>query len=333
MRSSSSAGRPRRSTSWRTVFLRAATGPQRHGARHRDGASRQHRSLAARRRHHGADPDLRQRASSTSARPSAMLRQGASAARRDARLQRSRHHQSGGRTLSHGARRRRAGAGRRRAGRAASRHRCRRRWAAISTVSPGTRCSVRPGSACSGRSREHLAAMPPYQGGGDMIDEVTLRAHDVRAAAPQVRGGHAAHRRRGGARRGARLARQRRIATRFARTKTRCATTPPSGCRRFPACGSSGRAPDKAAGGRVHARRRPSARHRVAARRRRHLRSRRSSLHPAAAPAPRPVGHGARVVRAVQHHDPKSTRWREGLLERARSARPDEQRCRSSTRA
>ncbi len=52
---------------------------------------------------------------------------------------------------------------------------------------------------------ELLEAMPPWQGGGDMIRSVTLREDDLRAAAAPLRGGHAGHRRGDRARRGARL--------------------------------------------------------------------------------------------------------------------------------
>ena len=50
-----------------------------------------------------------------------------------------------------------------------------RRSAATSTPSPATSCTARPASACSTARRELLEAMPPYQGGGDMIRSVTLR--------------------------------------------------------------------------------------------------------------------------------------------------------------
>ena len=50
-----------------------------------------------------------------------------------------------------------------------------------------------------------LEAMPPWQGGGDMIASVTLREDHLERAALQVRGGHAEHRGRDRARRGDRL--------------------------------------------------------------------------------------------------------------------------------
>ena len=49
-----------------------------------------------------------------------------------------------------------------------------RRSTATSTSSPATRCTAPPASACSTASRELLDAMPPYQGGGDMISSVTF---------------------------------------------------------------------------------------------------------------------------------------------------------------
>ena len=53
--------------------------------------------------------------------------------------------------------------------------------------------------------RKHLDAMPPYQGGGDMIESVHTDAHHLRRAAAQVRGRHAADRAGDRARRRARL--------------------------------------------------------------------------------------------------------------------------------
>ena len=89
--------------------------------------------------------------------------------RRRPRLERARHDQPDQRDHRAGARARRPGAGRRRAGRAA--HAGRRAGArtATSTRSPATSCSARPASACSTARRALLEAMPPYQGGGDMI--------------------------------------------------------------------------------------------------------------------------------------------------------------------
>ena len=54
---------------------------------------------------------------------------------------------------------------------------------------------------------ELLEAMPPYQGGGDMIRSVTFEKTTYNDAAVQVRGRHAEHRRRDRPGRGARLRR------------------------------------------------------------------------------------------------------------------------------
>jgi cysteine desulfurase / selenocysteine lyase len=47
---------------------------------------------------------------------------------------------------------------------------------AISTSSPATRSTGRPGSACSTARRDGSSALPPFQGGGEMIEEVTRTA-------------------------------------------------------------------------------------------------------------------------------------------------------------
>ena len=156
-----------------------------------------------------------------------------------ARLERARHGQPGAADRRAGARARRAGAGRRRAG---ARRTCRstcRRSAATSTPSPATRCTARPASACSTARAALLEAMPPWQGGGDMIRSVTLREDDLQRAPVQVRGRHAEHRRRDRPRRGARLPdghrprAHRRARARAARVRARAR------CARSPGCASS----------------------------------------------------------------------------------------------
>ena len=72
-----------------------------------------------------------------------------------------------------------AGARRRRPGGAAPARSTCRSSTATSTPSPATRCSARPASACSTARPQLLEAMPPYQGGGDMIRSVTLREDDL----------------------------------------------------------------------------------------------------------------------------------------------------------
>ena len=58
-------------------------------------------------------------------------------------------------------------------GRAHGRRRARSRLP-ISTSSPATRPTARPASACCTPRRQHLDAMPPYEGGGDMIENVAV---------------------------------------------------------------------------------------------------------------------------------------------------------------
>ena len=95
------------------------------------------------------------------------------------------------------------GAGRRRpGGPAPARWTC-RRSTATSTPSPGTRSSARPASACSTARQRLLEAMPPYQGGGDMISSVTFEKtiynglpYKFEAGTPNIAGGDRPGRRR-----------------------------------------------------------------------------------------------------------------------------------------
>ena len=80
-----------------------------------------------------------------------------------------------------------------------------RSWTAISWCSRATSCTALPASACSTARPALLEAMPPYQGGGDMILSRQLRRHRVQRAAVQVRGRHAGDRSRGRPRRRDRL--------------------------------------------------------------------------------------------------------------------------------
>ena len=92
---------------------------------------------------------------------------------------------------------------------------------ATSTSSPATSSTARPASACSGRAAEILEAMPPWQGGGAMIDKVTFERTTYRAAAGAVRGGDAARRRRDRPPCGDRLCRSASASTRSPRTRRR----------------------------------------------------------------------------------------------------------------
>ena len=76
---------------------------------------------------------------------------------------------------------------------------------ATSSSSPATRSSARPASACVYAKEELLEIMPPWQGGGNMIRNVTFEETTYSRAAGQVRSRHAQHRRRGGPGSGARL--------------------------------------------------------------------------------------------------------------------------------
>ena len=75
-----------------------------------------------------------------------------------------------------------------------------------------------------------LEAMPPYQGGGDMIRSVTFERTTVQRPAVQVRGGHAEHRRRVGLGAAHRLCAGRSASTRSRRTSTICSPTAPRRC-------------------------------------------------------------------------------------------------------
>ena len=81
--------------------------------------------------------------------------------------------------------------------------------------------------------RSLLEAMPPYQGGGDMIASVTFEKTALQRRAVQVRSGHAEHRRRRGVRRRDRLPDGASIGMPRSRTRMRCSSTRPRGCARF----------------------------------------------------------------------------------------------------
>ena len=131
---------------------------------------------------------------------------------------------------------RRAGAGRRRAGGAAPARSTCGRSTATSTPSPATRCTGPTGIGVLYGKAALLEAMPPWQGGGDMILSVTFEKTTYNELPVQVRGGHAEH--RGRASRFGRRARLRRRASASTRIaahehdllayahRARCATIP-----------------------------------------------------------------------------------------------------------
>ena len=167
------------------------------------------------------------------------------ARRRGARLERARHHQSGDARSSSS----RTPAACRCWSTAPRRCRtCRstcRRSTATSTPSRATRCTARPASACSTARRRCWRRCRPYQGGGDMIREVTFEKTTYNDAALQVRGRHAAHRRRDRPRRGDRLLEAIGLEP-SPPTSTNCSPTPPSAGRAVPGVRLIGTAHEKA---------------------------------------------------------------------------------------
>ena len=96
-----------------------------------------------------------------------------------------------------------------------ARRRCRtcrstcRRSTATSSCSPATRCSRPTGiGVVYGKRRASSKHMPPWQGGGNMIADVTFEKTMYQAPPVPLRGRHRQHRRRRGPRRGARLPRR-----------------------------------------------------------------------------------------------------------------------------
>ena len=88
---------------------------------------------------------------------------------------------------------------------------CRSTWSALaaptSWPSPATRWSARPASACSGAGARCSTQLPPFLGGGEMIETVTMERSTYAADPAQVRGRHPADRRGGRPRRRRRLPR------------------------------------------------------------------------------------------------------------------------------
>ena len=163
-------------------------------------------------------------------------------------LERARHRHAGARDDRDGAPPRRARAGRRRAGGLAHARSTCRRSTATSTCSPATRCSRPTGIGVLFGKADVLDAMPPWQGGGNMIEDVTFEKTPYQPAPRALRGRHRQHRRRGraSARRidyveRARHRQHRPLRARAARLRDRAS------CARVPGpARSSARAPEKA---------------------------------------------------------------------------------------
>ena len=239
-----------------------------------------------------------------------------------ARLQRPGHGQSGAADHRDGARARHPGAGRRRAGRAAP---------ASGRAGAGLRL-LRLLRAQAVRADRHrralrqepqlLEAMPPYQGGGDMISSVTFEKttynalpYKFEAGTPDIAGAiglGAAHR----------LRRTHRAGTHRRRTSTTCWPTPRNGFHAIPGVRLIGTAQEKAGGALLRAGRRAPARHRHHPRPGRHRHPHRPPLRAAGDGALRRAGHGARLVRALQHRGGSGRAGREGS-ERCGRCSPD----------
>ena len=91
-----------------------------------------------------------------------------------------------------------------------------------------------------------LEAMPPYQGGGDMIRSVTFEKIDLERPAVQVRSRHAEHRRRDRPRRGDRLHLAGSGSITSPRTSTSCSSTAPTLLQQIPGLRLIGTARHKA---------------------------------------------------------------------------------------
>ena len=90
------------------------------------------------------------------------------------------------------------------------------------------------GIGCLWGRAELLAQMPPWQGGGAMIEKVTFEETTYPRSAGAVRGGNAAHRRRGRPPRRGRLGREARRSTRSTPTNARWSPRPAPRCRSIP---------------------------------------------------------------------------------------------------
>ena len=119
-------------------------------------------------------------------------------------LERARHDHAGARDGRDGASPRRPRAGRRRPGRLATCRSTCRRSAADFYVFSGHKVFAPTGIGVLYGKPEVLEAMPPWQGGGNMIEDVTFEKTTYQAP-PDIRGRHRQHRRCGRPRRRARL--------------------------------------------------------------------------------------------------------------------------------
>ena len=172
--------------------------------------------------------------------------------------------------------------------------------------------AARPASACCGAAASCSTRMPPFLGGGSMIETVTMAGSTFAAAAAPVRGRHAADRPGGRARRGGRLPDRRSAWTRSHaheqahHRRTRWTRLPTVAGRADHRPGDADRPRRRDL---VRARRRPPARRRPGARRRSASRSGSGTTAPGrcacASACRRRPGRRSTSTR----RPPRSTRW------------------------
>ncbi len=185
-----------------------------------------------------------------------------------------------------------------------------RRWTATSSPSRGTSCSARPASACSTAARRCSTAMPPWQGGGDMIETVTLERTTwappparFEAGTPPIAAGDRALAAAIDYVEASGAAGDRRLGGGAAGLRHR------AGRRASPGVRLVGTARGEGERALVRGRGRAPARRRHGAGRRGRRDPRRPPLRAAAHAAVRGPGDGARLVRLLQHARTRSTRW------------------------
>ena len=327
-RSSSSAARPRRSTSSRRAGAARNVGAGDEIVHHLARASRQHRPVAAARQREAARrcawPRSTTAARSSSTSTSRLLADRTRDRRVHARVQRAGHDHSRARDdrdCAHATARACWSTARRRS--RTCRSTC-RRSTATSTSSPGTRCSARPASAPCTAKRDLLDAMPPWQGGGNMIRDVTFEQTDVPAAAGALRGRHRAtsRTRSGSARRSTTWSAS--AARTSPATSTSCSATRPRRCRRSRACADRHRAREGGVLSFVLDGLQPRGR-RTAARLRGDRGARRAPLRAADPPPLRARGTVRAVPRAVQHARGRRRCWSRPCIASPASARGNRQ--------
>ena len=176
-----------------------------------------------------------------------------------------------------------------------------------------------------------LAAMPPYQGGGDMIRSVTFERTELRRAAPPLRGRHPQHRGGDRPRRRARLPRADSACDAIAAHEHELLERATAGARGDPRGPPDRHRRRQGRGGVLRHGRRPPPRRRHHPRPRGGRGARRPPLRPAGDGPLRRPGHRPRLVRPLQH---RRGGRRPGARARARRGRSSARcpSCATSTR-